>query len=148
MGGLVEVLWGVIACNLQWKVSGTGPGTPEHYTGELGMSIAKTRRRPGGGPRRISTAPKVKWRTLNLREAYREFRLAPDQIYAAVDYGEVHAVWRRPRDRRSTQGQTEYPEWELKKLADDLGLTLLSLESPPANRCYQPPIRIAASLAA
>lgn len=79
------------------------------------MSIAK--------PLRMSQAPQVTFRTLNLAEAFREFGLDRDQIYAAAARGDVHPVERPPRDRRSVRGQNEYPEWELKKLANDLGVT-------------------------
>jgi len=78
------------------------------------MSIAR--------PRRISQSPRVLYKTLNLREAFREFGLEPPEIYAAVARGDVHAVERPPRDRRSFSGQIEYPEWELRKLADELGV--------------------------
>jgi len=78
------------------------------------MSIAK--------PLRVSEAPDITFRTLNLAEAYREFGLDRDQVYAAVARREVHAVARPPRDRRSVKGQNEYPEWELSKLAERLGL--------------------------
>ncbi len=88
------------------------------------MSIAK--------PRRVSEAPKILFRTLNLTEAWREFGLDPDQVYAAAARRDLHPVARPPRDRRSVKGQIEYPEWELRKLADDLGLAPI-LQLPNAE---------------
>lgn len=75
---------------------------------------------------------------MNLAEAFRKFGLERQEIYGAVERGEVHDVWRPARDRRSEHGQIEYPEWELKKLADDLGLTIVHLKSPASNNSSAP----------
>jgi len=74
-------------------------------------------------PTWLDKAPDRFHRVLNAREAHREFGLQPEQIYAAVARGEVHAVAMPPRDDRSARGQTRYPEWELKKLAEELGVS-------------------------
>ncbi len=71
----------------------------------------------------LSRAPSVHYRVLSTVQAFREFGLRREQIYAAVEQGKVHAVAMPPRDDRSAEGQTRYPEWELSKLADELGLT-------------------------
>jgi hypothetical protein len=85
----------------------------------------------------VSNAPEVLFRVLNASEAKREFGLHSEQIYAAVERGEVHAVAMPPRDDRSGRGQTRYPEWELSKLAERLGLTaarFLENDEEPESR--------------
>lgn len=70
----------------------------------------------------VSNSPEVLYRALTLAEAFREFGLHHEQIWGAAAQGKVHPIAMPPSDGRSRKGQTRYPEWELRKLADELGV--------------------------